>query len=205
MISTYSLAAKPSIWLQSRSTIEFGTWAVNHPARVLAISGEYPIAGGPSEYPGITNPALLNAWNMTQAAANAFAPTVTPNNFAANLVGIPVRIWQGDADVTAQPPQTAVFLSGIGPTASEVLVRNMGHVTYYNKGMVDFLDQYMPAAPISSIACPSRRVISSAGTDGTYSVGTQTAANANGAGTAYNPQSFNQTHNRYWWCLRTGF
>jgi hypothetical protein len=193
MISTYSLAAKPSIWMQSRSAIEWGMWAVMHPTRVQAISGEYPIAGGVYEYPGITNPALLSAWNMTQAQVNAFAPTVTPNNYASNLVGIPVRIWQGTADVTAQPPLTALFLAEVGSTASEVLVQGMGHVTYYNKGMVDFLDQYLPTQPIAAISCPYRQVITSIGTIGTYQVGAQTATNANGAGSLYDPQSFNQT------------
>jgi hypothetical protein len=204
MISTYSLAAKPSVWLQSRAALDIGTWASINPTKIVALAGEYPIVGGPLEYPG-DNSTLWNAWNMTQSAAEAFAPTVTPNNYVANLLaaGTRVRLWQGLADTTAQPPLTSVYLAGIGPTASEVLVENMGHVTYYNKDMVDFLDPYIPIKPIASIACPSHHVISANGTDGPYIAGRQLATNANGTGTVYNPQSFNQTRNRYLWCQRT--
>jgi hypothetical protein len=145
------------------------------------------------QYPGDTS-QLWNAWNMTQVQAEAFIPTVTPLNYTSNLetAGIPVRLWQGSTDTTASVPQTASFIAGVGITGSEVLVLGMAHAYYYNKGMVDFLDQYLPKQPLSSISCP-------------YGVRTGAQMGVLVTGTTYKPQSFNQTRNRYWKCLGASF
>lgn len=92
---------KPLLLARSRGGLMLYNWAIEHPTRVAAIAGIYPV-GDMSQYPGLASVDLQTAYGMDFATISAQYPNHNPVGRLAGLASAGVQIYHvhGDADTT---------------------------------------------------------------------------------------------------------